>query len=301
MELGDWMKGLKGTLCCFSFLACGGLPALVDYSDDSGAWVSKEGLSHKKKSVKASSRGAIKKRSAFALSPFKADISLGREGIRSDGERINFWIWENFVRMPWDFFLQTRYRRAEGGGGGLGGNGMGLLGFNWLRYGGSGNRVDVDIFGGVTWGRKGSRFATSRIDKMFGLKTRKSLYRTILEMGFQHHLTGRPEEGELAVGDIQTVSMELGQKVSHDIFVGLEGGVVRVSPSERGLAHKMDWVYLSPLLKLNFSSMVAVSFEADLRTARASPKEARKARLARLWDFPAACGDSLKVALALTF
>ena len=155
------------------------------------------------------------------------------------------------------------------------GNADFLLGFNWLRFGGGGSKVGVDVFGGVSLGQKNSSFATSRTDAMFGMKTYKNFYQLALEMGFEHHLMGTPVSGdELSVGDIQTFSLELGWRAGPDIFLALKGGTVRVAPQEGGLDQKMNWGYISPILRLSFSSLVGVNIKGNFRTGRYPSREA---------------------------
>ena len=279
------MKGFKSTLFCLAFITSGTLDALVEYGSEPPS------LSPKKLP-----KSTIKRRLRLPLSSsFKANFSLGTEGVQTQ-RRQNFWLLESSVQTPWDFFVKTHYRKAEGEGA-VGGSGGLLVGFNWLRFGATENRVGVDIFGGLTWGQKGSPLATSRQDKMFGLRTHKTLHNVTMEMGFRHHLTGAPEEGELSIGNIQIFSMELGWKAGQDIFLLLGGGVVGVSPEESGLQKKIDWEYLSPELRLRLSSLVGVTVRADLRVKETVPSEAIQARL---WNFPAACGNSLKASLSLT-
>ena len=278
------MKGAKRSLFALSLLASASLPALVEYSGEPPA------------SSQTRSKGRIKKRPRFPLSKFKANFSLGAETVQvSDNQ--NFWIFDGFLQTPWDFFVTGGYRRAQGEGSNQG-NATVLLGFNWLRFGGSQNRVGVDIFGGISLGQKGSRFATSRNDKIFGLKTHKSFYLFNVEMGFQHHLTGTPQAGELPIGDIQNFSLEFSWQTGPDISLSLMGGVISVSPQEGGLDDKMNWGYLSPSLKLKFSSLVGMEVKADFRTNNTTSPEALQARL---WGVPGACGNSLKANLSLAF
>ena len=284
---------MKKVMLCFFLAASTPSLALVEYGDPAPSPSSR--WAKKKAPAKVQSKGQVKRRSRFPLSKWRANFSLGMETVQSESRR-DFWIFNSFLQTPWDIFVSGRFRRAGGEGAHRGNAGL-LLGFNWLRFGGGSNRVGVDVFGGAGFGQKGSRFATSRTDTIFGLKTYKSFHRLSLEMGFQHHFTGEPQAGELSIGDIQTFFLELGWQAGPDISVALEGGAVRVSPQEGGLNHKMNWGYLSPMLKLRFSSLVGLDIKADFRTTQTTSPHARQARL---WDFAAACGNSLQANMLLT-
>ena len=188
------MKKFKWALLSLTVTFSGILSAMVDYSS-----FSKRGPERAPavKSKKELGRGIVR-RPRPRHSRIRGDFSLGMENVQG-GARQNFWIVESSLQTPWDFFVTGRYRHGEIGDGKRG-NAKFLLGFNWLSFGRVGSQVSVDIFGGIAPGVSHSNFGTSRTDKFLGLKTRKEFYRLALEMGFQHHLTGEPESGEIAVG-----------------------------------------------------------------------------------------------------
>ena len=288
------MKNIKLALLFLTLTFSGTLMAMVDYSNFSRTGEKKPPVVKGKKNLE---RGRMIHRARPRHYRIRGDFSMGMENIRSNGSQ-NFWIMESSLQTPWDFFTKARYRHGEVGDGKRGNLRL-LLGFNWLGFGSAGSRVSVDVFGGVVPGVTDSDFATSRTDTFLGLKTRKEFYQLAVEMGLQHHVTGTPEGGEMAVGDIQTAFGELSWQVSQDIFLALGGGAVKVSPQEEGLKSELSWGYLNPQLRLNLSRWVALSFDAHLRTSSKKSFQEVAAR-ARLWDFPGACGDSLKASLSLT-
>lgn len=173
-----------------------------------------------------------------------------------------------------------------------------LIGFNWLQFGRPQDLATVDLYGGLSFGQKGSDFATSRSDKIVGVSTAKRFHTIGLGLGYEMRLTEEPESGELSIGNISKLSASLGWVVSNDIRFLVEGSSYTVgsSDSASGLQEDVKFAILKPQLQLKLSPLVDLSLGATLRTRRLKDETLTGARL---WNIQGAYGSGLFAGLSI--
>jgi hypothetical protein len=181
------------------------------------------------------------------------------------------------------------------------GNPVAKLGINWFDVGSGMDRATVDFYGGMMLGQKGSDFAATRDDKIFGIETAKSLGSLVVGLGYELRFTGAPKnEEEMDIGNIQTLNAMLGMMVSHDISFQVDARYVNVGQSGdelrmQRLAQKVSFGAISPSLNLGVTPLVELSLGADFRTKRAENESG--IYQAKLWDMSYALGNSIHFGL----
>lgn len=179
------------------------------------------------------------------------------------------------------------------------------LGLNWLTLGGAQDLATFDFTAGLMLaGPKNSDFASSRMDKMFGVELTKRFYDFALQLGYEYRLAGDPKlSRETPTGNIQKITTSLGWKVSYDISFALEGVMYKVGRNDlnrsgAGLSNDLNFAYVSPKLSLGLASFIDLEMGALYRTRRVSPKD--DIVEARLWDLKGLYGNSLFANLVLS-
>ena len=291
---------------CYSFFSLPAL-ALVDYTESarfkpqsSGASsVSRKGAATRsvtRPQKKRNHRGGLGLELHSGLSYDTQDVEIGTKAGKVSAlafathiqTRYNIFLAATVTQMRSDSIdlvsEKTSFQR---------GNPEILLGLNWLQFGKKEELATVDLYGGLSFGQKGSDFATQRSDQIVGVSTAKRFYDLALGLGYELRLTGDPEGGELGIGNITRLSASLGWVVSHDIRFLIEGHAYDVRAGS-GLGNALEetakFGVMKPQLQLKLGRFIDFTLGATVRTRRLKDDTLLQARL---WNLEGAYGSGV--------
>lgn len=286
--------------------------ALVDYTEPefqpqrSGATSLR---APKPKSVKKLSAPA--KSNSGPLGTLNMGISHGFTDVELEGNtgKVNTTKIEAHFQTQYNIYMDVDYWQASSssefigeGRSGQKGNPQVILGFNWLQFGGAADAANIDLYGGASFGQKGSTFATERTRKIFGVKTAKRFNQFALGLGYELGFNDTPDsDEEKAIGSIRKLQASLGWFVSPDIRFILEGSTYKVSKSDavgraNVLESDLSFSSITPKAHLNLSPWVMLELGATFRTRRVKDADTLDAKL---WDMEGAYGNSMFASLGI--
>ena len=302
------MRWNLSIICCFVF---SNLWALVDYSEPEARPVVRRVQSPRPSPapVQTVKTNQVTKRSAPSLGTFH--LGTGYESIsvkasEQDNKAAMYRVYGHLA-TKYNLFLEVFHWWANSdqvSSKTLQGNPTMLLGLNWLRWGEFAEQATVDIYGGVSYKGSNNGFASTRTDKIFGLQTTKRFYSFSLALSYEMRLTGNPSNAqEMEIGNIQKLSGTIGWVATPDIAFQLEGVNYRIGSGDSGERElvqqsKLSYSYVAPKAELILSPWVKLGLGARFLTKKMNSSQDMLP--ARLWDLPAAYGNSIFANLNLT-
>ncbi len=252
-----------------------------------------------------------KKSSGGPLGTLSMGLSHGFTDVELEGNtgKVNTTKVEAHFQTQYNIYMDVDYWQASSnsefiaeGKSSQKGNPLVILGFNWLQFGGAADAANIDLYGGASFGQKGSTFATERTRKIFGIKTAKRFNQFALGLGYELGFNDTPDsEDEKAIGSVRKLGASLGWYVSPDIRFIVEGSTYKVSKSDATgrsnvLESDLSFSSITPKAHLNLSPWVMLELGATFRTRRIKDADTLDAKL---WDMEGAYGNSMFASLGI--
>ncbi|GEM_PF-579533 len=294
------------------------LNALVDYSDNSSRQTSASGANSKNQDEGRTTK-SVKQMSSVSSSSSESGTSFslgsGYENLKGDrGIILNRYTVDGSLRTDFNLFLNVNYWGVSSYEGiqltseqtvlSNGGNLTAKLGFNWIKLGGPSDQVSIDLIGGATFGKKNSKFASTRTDKIVGVETTKRFSSVVVGLGYELTLSGNPANSEeLKIGNINKLSAGIAVVVSPDITVIVEGATVKIGRDKEqavnSLDKEMSYSYVTPQLVLKIGNILDWKLGASFLTKSLGEGDTSLAS-ARLWSMEHCYGNSIFTGIGLS-
>lgn len=288
----DWLE-MKNLVVLVFFLMSSQVLALVDYTENpaENRNVTKPRLPSKSS---ADTKGLA----------WKSDLSFSSnyEVSEIESQKYGAIILNTHFQTPFNIYFDLSYWNARSSSGSQNGNPKAIIGFNWIRFGAPSEEARLDLYGGAKISGN-SDLASSRTDKIFGVETTKRFGSFGLGIGYDISVVGTPKKSnELAIGNINRITMSGGWIVSNDIEFELEAESFKVASGDDQLSNRLaksiSFSCLSPKLNLALAPAVNLELGARFRTKKATSEQDLKA--AKLFDLHGAYTNSLFAGLNLT-
>lgn len=283
--------------------------ALIDYSDEdeSSGPVKKSVKKISKSSSPSNGQGGGLIELAMKYDSTNVTTQDGRSGtIDTAKTRL-------FMQTPHSLFMDLSYWQA--GSNDLystssyqKGNPVGIIGFNWFKFGQGSEAARVDLYAGYSMKATNSLFGSSRNDMIYGVHSSKRILDFALAFGGEYRNVGTVNDTkEMQIGDITRLHASLGWVATQDIRFSVETNMytVKAATSSKDVYHlsnNLNFATISPKLLLGLTPNVELEMGASFQTRKAqvSDKENENMLDARLNDLQGAYGSSLFAGLNIS-